>query len=200
MKFNGCHLSPSFSSCFHCSHTSGPMLVWYKSITNRQDKKWECEGKKRKRGIDVEERIGVTAKTIFLLQQTLQLRGTLSLPRDWEFLPKVLYQLVQDFFNETLYPLEQKRVCFAFMINTRWWERGGNGAKREQYLDWWNKNWLETRLSQNPLIFFVSSSSIFLFTGFHVGCSEKTRLLFKVLEKKTIVVSKLMKLRHPLFL
>ena len=138
------------------------MLVWYKSITNRQDKKWECEGKKRKRGIDVEERIGVTAKTIFLLQQTLQLqlRGTLSLPRDWEFLPKVLYQLVQDFFYETLYPLEQKRVCFAFMINTRWWERGGNGAKREQYLDWWNKNWLETRLSQNPLIFFICSSSI----------------------------------------
>ena len=39
----------------------------------------------------------------------------------------------------------------------------GNGAKREQYLDWWNKNWLETRLSGNPPIFFICSSSGFLF-------------------------------------
>ena len=51
------------------------------------------------------------------------------------------------------------------MITIGWWNMGGegNGAKREQYLDWWNKNWLETRLSGNPPIFFICSSSGFLF-------------------------------------
>ena len=51
------------------------------------------------------------------------------------------------------------------MIIIGWWNMGGegNGAKREQYLDWWNKNWLETRLSGNPPIFFIYYSSGFLF-------------------------------------
>ena len=186
MKFNGRHLSPSFSSCCHCSHTSGPMLVWYKSITNRQDKKWECEGKKRKRGIDVEERIGVTAKTIFLLQQTLQLRGTLSLPRDWEFLPKVLYQLVQDFFYETLYPLEQKRVCFACMLNTRWWEREEMVQKENNILiD-------ETRTDLRQGFHRIHSSSSFLpRPSFYLQASMLALLrrqdYFKCLKRKPLL-------------
>ena len=62
-----------------------------------------------------------------------------------------------------LYILLNRGECvFACMINNRGWEREGNCAKREQYLDWWNKNWLKTRLSQNPLIFFICSSYIFL--------------------------------------
>ena len=96
------------------------------------------------------------------------------------------YQLAQDFFYETLYPSESKRVCFACMINTRWWEREGNGAKREQYLDWWNKNWLETRLSQNPLVFFVCSLSFFPFAGFNVGCIKNMHY-FKCLKRKSLL-------------
>ena len=165
-----CHLS--FNAFLHAfivhTYMSCPMLAWYKSITNRRDKKWECDGKKWKRGIDAEERIGVTTKTIFFVP-ALQLEGTLSLPRDWEFFSKVSYQLAQDFFSWNFISIwvDRGEYGFACMINNRWSEREreGNGAKREQYLDWWNKNWLETRLSQNPLIFFICNSSIFPFAG-----------------------------------
>ena len=96
---------------------SCPMLAWYKSITNRRDKKWECDGKKWKRGIDAEERIGVTTKTIFFVP-ALQLEGTLSLPRDWEFFSKVWYQLAQDFFsgNFISFWVEESMVLLAWSI------------------------------------------------------------------------------------
>ena len=86
---------------------------------------------------------------------------------------------------------------FACMINNRGWEREGNGAKREQYLDWWNKNWLETRLSQNPLIFFIWSSSISPFAGLNVGCMYITT---QWLKRKPLLCPNLFKLRNYLLL
>ena len=99
-------------------------------------------------------------------------RGEGSILVSWSLLDdgtweeKVMVQKKEQYLEYIRISQHIEYILYVFfMIIIGWWNMGGegNGAKREQYLDWWNKNWLETRLSGNPPIFFICSSSGFLF-------------------------------------